>query len=196
MNNFKNQIKDTDIYIIDQILKGNFDGFKRVLDVGCGRGRNLTYFLQNDFDVFGIDLDEEKINEVKQLSNADTHNFKVAGAENIPFDDNFDLIICNAVLHFAKNKAHFDQMLKSIWNKLAIKGVLFVRLASDIGIENLVEPIGDGKYNLPDGTVRYLINQQMLMNYSSELDAILVEKIKTTNVQNLRSMTTWVLKKK
>ena len=195
MNTIKEQLQNTDIYIIDQILKGNFNDCKSVLDVGCGGGRNLTYFLQSDFDVYGIDLNEKRIEEVKQLPNVNSDNFKVGKVEEIPFDKNFDIIICNAVLHFAKSKFHFEEMLHSIWSKLALNGIMFVRLASDIGIERLVEPIGDGNYNLPDGSVRYLVNQQMLYDYSEELNAELVEKIKTTNVQNLRCMTTWVLRK-
>ena len=196
MNLAKDQLHNTDIYLIDQIIKGNFDDFNTVLDVGCGKGRNISYFLNNDFDVFGIDKNPSRIEEVRQLPNANFDNFKVAELENIPFDKKFDLIICNAVLHFAKNKINFEDMLFSMWDKLAKKGILFIRLASDIGIEKSVQSIGDGRYVLPDGTTRYLINQENIIDYTLGLNAQFVEKIKTTNVQNLRCMTTWVLKKK
>jgi tellurite methyltransferase len=201
-NNLQQLYGNIDIYLFDQLLKGRFDNCRKVIDVGCGGGRNLHYFLQNGFEVYGVDPDAGAVDYVKQLSATlapENHltNFAVATAENLPHPDNFfDLAICSAVLHFAKNHEHFDAMLRSVLRVLKPGGYLFARLASDIGIENLVEPIGDGIYQLPDGSTRYLINQQQLVNYTSELGAELFEPIKTTNVQNLRCMTTWCLQKK
>jgi hypothetical protein len=48
---------------------------------------------------------------------------------------------------------------------------------------------------MADGTERYLVDEAMLMRWTDELGAQLVDPIKTTIVQNLRSMTTWVLRK-
>ena len=194
--NIKSQLQNTDIYIIDQILKGRFDNCKSVLDVGCGKGRNLVYFLQNNFDVYGLDANEQNIKSTQQLlPNSNIKNFKIGLAEDIPFDNSFDVIICNAVLHFAKSKTHFEEMLNEMWGKLNKEGILFIRLASDIGIEKLVTPIENGVYKLPDGSSRYLVSQNMLFEYTNELKAELVEPIKTTNVQNLRCMTTWIIRK-
>lgn len=190
------QIINTDIYLIDQILKGRFNNSKTILDVGCGTGRNLPYFLHGAFEVFGIDSDEKQINELIHNKQVKRANFKVAQAHNIPFNNvKFDLIICNAVLHFADNKEHFERMLQSMWNRLEQGGILFMRLASNIGIEPLIEPMGNGKYALPDGSIRYLVDQNELLNYTENMNATLVEKIKTTNVQDMRCMTTWIVKK-
>jgi tellurite methyltransferase len=197
----QDQFGNIDIYLFDQLLKGRFDGTKTVLDVGCGKGRNIIYFLKNQFEVFGIDSQPESIAEViklsKQLAPGNSpDNFVVAKADAIPFKDEFfDLVICNAMLHFAENKNHFESMLDEIWRVLKPGGFLFVRLASDIGIENLVIDSGNGQYLLPDGSKRYLVNLEELLNYTRELNAILAEPVKTTNVQNLRSMTTWCLLK-
>ena len=190
------QIINTDIYLIDQILKGRFNNTKTLLDVGCGTGRNLPYFLHGAFEVFGIDSDEKQINELIHNKQVKRANFKVAQAHNIPFNNvKFDLIICNAVLHFADNKEHFERMLQSMWNRLEQGGILFMRLASNMGIEPLIEPMGNGKYALPDGSIRYLVDQNELLNYTENMNATLVEKIKTTNVQDMRCMTTWIVKK-
>ena len=196
----KLQLQNTDIYLIDLILKGKLDNVKTVLDVGCGSGRNLVYFLQNSFDVFAVDPDEKRLIKAQKLAKklrptTPTSNFKIGKAEQIPFENYFDFIICNAVLHFAKDKTQFDTMLLSIWEKLNDNGILFIRLASDIGIENLVKSVENGTHLLPDGSTRYLISEQTLLNYTQQLNAKLVAPIKTTNVQNLRCMTTWILKK-
>ena len=90
----------------------------------------------------------------------------------------------------------FEEMLFGIWKKLAKDGILFFRIASDIGIENLVIPIKNGNFKLPDDTTRYLVSEKMLIDYTMQLNATLIEPIKTTNVQSLRCMTTWILKKK
>lgn len=190
-----------DIYLFDQLLKGTYANCRKVLDAGCGGGRNLVYFLKNGYEVYAIDPNPEAIEAVKVLAESiapsiPQSNFKVAKAEDLPFKDQyFDLVICSAVLHFAKSEAHFDDMIRSMWRVLKPGGYLFARLASDIGIESLVLPIGKGRYLLPDGSERFLVNEQMLLSYTSSLNAKLHEPIKTTNVQNLRCMTTWCLQK-
>jgi tellurite methyltransferase len=191
-----------DIYLFDQLLKGTYDDSQKVLDAGCGSGRNLVYFMQNGYDVYGVDPDEQAVQAVKNLTaslspNTALSNFVQAAAEDMPFgDETFNLVICSAVLHFAQSGQHFDSMLRSIWRVLKPGGYLFARLASDIGIEKLVTPLGHGRYLLPDGSERFLVNQQTLLRYTTELNALLHEPIKTTNVQNLRCMTTWCLQKR
>lgn len=201
-NNLQQLYGNIDIYLFDQLLKGTFDNCQQVLDVGMGGGRNLPYFLQNGYEVYGIDPNLNAVENVRHLSallapHNHVDNFTVASAEDLPFgSDYFDLAICSAVLHFANSHEHFDAMLRSIWRVIKPGGYFFARLASDIGIEQLVEPLGNGIYLLPDGSTRYLVNQQTLLNYTKELNGELFEPIKTTNVQNLRCMTTWCLQKK
>ena len=190
-----------DIYLFDQLLKGRFDNCKTILDAGCGSGRNIQYFLQNDYNVFGVDENPDAISEVLQLAKqlsprTSPNNFIVSSVEDLPFEDaQFDLVISSAVLHFANNENHFKFMLGSIWRVLRPGGYLFCRLASNIGIEKLVEGMGNGRFLLPDGSERFLVNQQMLVNYTNKLRGSLFEPLKTTNVQNMRCMTTWCLQK-
>lgn len=200
-NNLQHLYGDIDIYLFDQLLKGTYDNCHKVLDAGCGGGRNLFYFLQNGFEVYGIDPNPDAIEAVKGLSavlapgNA-LQNFSVAAAEDMLFEDcTFDLVICSAVLHFAQNHAHFDSMLRSMWRVLKPGGYLFARLASDIGIKNLVHSLGNGRYLLPDGSERFLVNEHTLLRYTHDLHGQLHEPIKTTNVQNMRCMTTWCVQK-
>ena len=190
-----------DIYLFDQLLKGTYDNCRKVLDAGCGSGRNLVYLLQNGFEVYGIDPDAGAIDTVKALSQKlspgnSSDNFKIAFVEDLPFDDTyFDLVICNTVLHFADNEDHFDQMMRSMWRVLKPGGYFFARLASDSGIETMVQSLGNGRYLLPDGTERFLVNERVLLDYTKQLSGRMHEPIKTTNVQNLRCMTTWCMQK-
>lgn len=190
-----------DVYLFDQILKGRFEKGDKIIDVGCGKGRNLVFFLQQGYNVYGIDKNEESINELKQMSKRlapklPTDHFLVGNIEQLPFEEkSFDWVLCNAVLHFANDKAHFEQMLFNSWAILKPGGYFFARLASKIGMEDKLIELDNGRYLLPDESERYLVDELMLKDYTKSLNAELVEYIKTSNVQGLRCMTTWVMRK-
>ena len=109
-------------------------------------------------------------------------------------DGRMDAIICSAVLHFARDRTHFERMLDEMWRVLAGGGVFFARLASSIGIESLIEETV-GRVRLPDGSDRFVVDERYLLDKTYEMGAVLLDPIKTTNVQNQRCMTTWVLQK-
>ena len=106
-----------------------------------------------------------------------------------------DVVISNAVLHFARDAAHFDAMVEAMWRLLRPGGVLFARLASTIGMAARMQPVGNGRYLLPDGSERYLVDDARLMAFTARLGGVLLDPLKTTIVQDQRCMTTWVLGK-
>lgn len=201
----KFQIQETfgniDIYLLDQLLKGTYVDCHTVLDAGCGEGRNLLYFLKNEYEVYGVDRNPEAVFKIQefaaQFSEDDTaQNYQLSTIDKLPFEERkFDLVISSAVLHFAESLEHFEAMLAEMWRVLKPGGYFFCRLASDIGIESMVRFIGNGRYILPDESERFLVNQEMLLRLTKKMGGELHEPIKTTNVQNMRSMTTWCVKK-
>jgi tellurite methyltransferase len=192
-----------DIYLFDQILRGRIRSADRILDAGCGFGRNLVYFLRNGYDVFGVDPDADAIQEVRRLAGElaperSLEHFHREQIEHSSFPDGFaTVVISSAVLHFADDDRTFDAMLDGTWRLLASGGLFFCRLASTIGIETRVKRIGDEgrRYLLPDGTSRYLVDETFLMMRTRALGGRLLDPIKTTVVQDQRSMTTWVVRK-
>ena len=180
-----------DVYLLDQIVKGRLTDRHRVLDVGCGAGRNLSLLMQTGHQVYGVDPQESAIESVRQLAqrlrpDLDSENFYRSTLEECPFPaESFDLVISNAVLHFATGSDHFARMLRGSWRFLAPGGLFFCRLASSVGIENFIEPQGDGCYRLGDRSTRYLVDLEALLSWTEQLGGRLVEPIKTTNVQNL-----------
>lgn len=188
---------DTDIYLIDQILKGRFKSGDTILDAGCGGGRNLTWFLNNQFELYGIDINEEAINELKSRNKSYTSGyFSVSAVEDMPFKDLvFDSIISSAVLHFAKNRSHFFSMMEEMIRVLKKEGILFIRMASDIGIEKNVVALGDGVYALPDGSTRFLLTRSLLNELLQVLPITMIEDFKTVNVNDIRCMSTLILQK-
>jgi tellurite methyltransferase len=191
----KQHIQDTfgniDIYLFDQILKGTYDDCDMILDAGCGTGRNLLYLLKCGANVFGVDQNPEAIAQLRTLAGSfpqidPQENFKVASVEQLLFEnETFDLVISSAVLHFAENLSHFEAMLNSMWDVLKPGGYFFCRLASEIGIESLVRFIGNGRYILPDGSERFLVNQEMLFRLTKKLGGELHEPIKPEKYDNL-----------
>jgi len=198
--NLQEQFGQIDIYIFDQILRDNIVGGMTVLDAGCGYGRNLVYLLREGCKVYALDADPEGVEHVRQLSHAlgtglpDT-NFQVGAIERMPFaDDVADVVLCNSVLHFARDERHFRAMLQELWRVLKPGGMLFCRLGSRIGMD--FAWIEGNRYVIGDGSEWYLVDEEMLMELTDELMAVLVDPIKTTLVQQYRCMTTWVLRKR
>jgi len=196
MNNIQSLLGQTDIYLIDQIMKGRYTAGNLMLDAGCGAGRNMFWFLNNGFNINGIDTNEVAIRELKDKYQDLRSCFMVGAIENGGFpDDHFNHIICSAVLHFAKSTAHFKSMFNELVCILQPGGTLFIRMASDIGIEDKVELIADGVYLIPDGSTRFLLTRQLLADCMHEFKMSFAEPIKTTNVADKRCMSTLLLQK-
>jgi SAM-dependent methyltransferase len=198
--NIQEQFGQIDIYVFDQILRGNITHEMRVLDAGCGYGRNLVYLLREGCEIFALDEDPEAVDHVRSLSASletglPSANFQVGFIDHIPFPNSFvDVVICNSVLHFAGDEDHFKAMLTEMWRVLRPGGMFFCRLGSRIGMD--FEPAGGNRYVIGDGSVWYLVDEKMLLQLTEEMNAILVDPLKTTIVQDYRCMTTWVLRKR
>ena len=196
MKELKNTIGHTDIYLIDQILKERYKPKDIILDAGCGSGRNLKWFYDNGFSFYGVDNDSEKLKIAQKLYPLKKEKFLLARVESIPFEaETFHHIICNAVLHFAKNNTHFELMFAALVRVLKPKGSLFIRMTSDIGIEKWVQHLSDGIYKLPDKTERFLVTKALIDKMITTHKLSFLEPIKTVNVDDKRCMTTLVLKK-
>jgi ubiquinone/menaquinone biosynthesis C-methylase UbiE len=113
----------------------------------------------------------------------------------MPFPDEFaDVVISSAVLHFARDDQHFLAMLKEMWRVLKPGGMLFCRLGSRIGMD--FEHVRGHIFVVGDGSEWFLVDEQMLLQLTKDLNAVLVDPLKTTIVQDYRCMTTWVMRKR
>jgi SAM-dependent methyltransferase len=194
------QFGQIDIYVFDQILRGNIAPGMCVLDAGCGYGRNLVHLLREGCEVFALDEDEEGVEHVRKLSASlqtglPAENFQVGLIEHMPFTDGLaDVVLCNSVLHFARDDRHFRAMLAELWRVLKPGGMLFCRLGSRIGMD--FERVRGNVFRIRDGSNWFLVDQEMLLSLTEEMNAVLVDPLKTTIVQDYRCMTTWVLRKR
>jgi SAM-dependent methyltransferase len=202
MSDLQAEFGQIDIYVFDQLLRGRIAPGMRILDAGCGGGRNLVYFSRNGYEILGVDADPGATASVRtvarQLAPAlPESNFRAEPIEQMTFPEAFaDVVLGSAVLHFARDDAHFDGMVRGMWRVLKPGGLFFCRLASDIGMETRVERIAGRRHWLPDGSERYLVDQAMLLERTRALGGELIDPLKTTIVQDARCMTTWVVRKR
>jgi SAM-dependent methyltransferase len=200
MLSVQEQFGQIDIYVFDQILRGNIGTGLRVLDAGCGYGRNLVHLLREGCEIFALDADPDGVEHVRQLSDSlgaglPAGNFQVGLIERMPFPDAFaEVVSCSSVLHFARDERHFRAMLRELWRVLRPGGMLFCRLGSQIGMD--FERVREGIYVVGDGSEWFLVDEEMLLGLTEEMNAVLVDPLKTTIVQDYRCMTTWVLRKR
>lgn len=190
-----------DIYLLDQILKGRFTPDMKILDAGCGEGRNAVYFINSGYLVFGIDENELAIQYIRYLSKSlkpdyDAHRFQVGKLEEIPFHtSSFDAVICSAVLHFAADETNFWQMMNEILRVLKPGGILWFRMTTAFGgMKEESRELGGGKYLLPDGSERFLMTQEHV-DKLLEKGLRFLESPKSVLVHGQRTMGVFVFEK-
>src|SRR3974377_1966150 len=111
------QFGQIDVYLFDQLLRGRLKPPMRVLDAGCGGGRNLVYLLRSGFDGFGVVLGGAaggalRMRGAPLAPHLPGANFRVERVEEMSFPDAFaDAVLSSAVLHFARDDRHFEAML-------------------------------------------------------------------------------------
>jgi tellurite methyltransferase len=203
MTKLVEQFGNIDIYLFDQLLRENIAPSMTVLDAGCGGGRNLVYLLREGYEVFGVDASAEAVQHVRSVAatlapGLDAENFRIEAIEAMSFPEQFtDVVISNAVLHFARDDAHFEAMVRNMWRVLRPGGMLFCRLASTIGVDpgQSFQPIAGRRFRMPSGMDWYLVDEALLMRLTEEFGGELIDPLKTTVVQGARCMTTWVVRK-
>lgn len=189
-----------DIYLFDQLLRGRLHPGQRVLDAGCGSGRNLVYLLGAGYEIAANDRDAAAVSRVRALAarlapHLPDDHFRVESVEATSFQEGWaDVVLSSAVLHFARDDAHFEAMLRGCFKVLAPGGLFFCRLASAIGLPAAARRLEGRRYALPDGSERYLVDEALLMAFTERLGGTLADPLKTTLVQDQRCMTTWVVR--
>lgn len=196
------QLGNIDIYLLDQILKGRFTPEMKILDAGCGEGRNTHYFIQEGFQVFGIDKDKLSIEMARLYATSirkdfDIHRFQVNEVENLMFHKAaFDAVLSSAVLHFAQDETHFLKMMGEMVRVLKHRGILWLRMCTDAGnILNKAKSLGKNRHLLPDGSERFVLTPGLLSSAMEKFGLIHLEPPKSVLVHELRSMGVFVFKK-
>lgn len=195
------QLKDSlgkaDVYLLDQFMKGLYKDDDIILDAGCGHGRHVDFFTKLDIDIYGVDKSQRAIIHCSSKFTSLSDRFSVQELENLSFEsDTFDHVLSSAVFHFAQSYDHFRALFAEHIRVLKTEGTLFIRMTSYFGLDpNQFTPSNDGVYLLPDGTSRFLITYDMIDEMCAKHHLVLLEQIKTVNVNDKRAMAVLVFKK-
>jgi len=195
------QLGRIDLYLLDQLMKGRIQPNMRILDAGFGHGRNAQYFIENDFDIWGVDRKEDLasyINEKIDNWNPvyDRSKFLITDLKSLPFPNQyFDFIISSAVLHFAESRAHFIQLFEETIRVLKPSGIFWFRMTTKHTLEAHAQHLHDDVYALPDGSTRYLLDLTVLRSLMEKYHLAFIDPFKTVNVADLRTMAVVVLQK-
>ncbi len=179
-----NSFGNIDIYLLDQLLKGRFEGKTKILDAGCGEGRNLKYFVDNSFEVYANDVNPLAIKMARMsYKSVPPENFIEGSIEDLEFNDSgFDAIICTAVLHFANDETHFNAMLQKLSELLKKDGILFIRMATNVGVKQNIKP-----------AFPFILKEEKIASTFSSVGLLFIEPWKSVSVEGQRSMGTFVL---
>jgi len=191
-----------DIYLIDQFMRKRIAPGMKVLDAGAGGGRNTLFSLRIGCDVQACDHNPEALGALKKrVAEAGDLPGKLLGTDQLEIEamayaaGSFDFVISNAVLHFARDEAHFAQQMQAMWTVLKTGGTFFARVSTSDGIMDALTPLGAGRYRLPTGQEWFLTSVSALKDMSEALCGELIDPVKSSLVDGQRTMTTWVMKK-
>ena len=200
-DDLRREFGDIDVYLFDQLHRGHIHEGMRVLDAGCGQGRNLVYLFRRGMNVWATDVSPDAVAATKALAatlapHLTGDRFRVEPVEHMTFADaSFDVVLSSAVLHFARDEAQWHAMVHEMWRVLAPGGLFFARLATTIGHETRVKSLGGRRFIMPDGDERFLVDEAFVVDATHGIGGTLVDPLKTSVVQDRRSMMTWVMRK-
>lgn len=192
INNF---FGDIDLFLMDLILKGHIKEGAKVLDIGCGEGRNGIYFIQRGYDYHGWDTDPTKLKLLEYLAKTikkSKTTFVSQDFTKASSTDLFDFIICSRVLHFALSKEDFLNKWMKIASLLTRGGILYASLDSVIDTEIGIKKI-DGFVEFPDGKHRYALDKSIYQEIIKGFEEI--EPLRTLVHHNERAQSFLCLKK-
>jgi SAM-dependent methyltransferase len=194
------ELGNIDLFLLDQILKGRFENAGRILDAGCGEGRNLTYFIKNGYEVWGIDNNSIALKMLRMAGRSlhksfDPEKFIEGEITEIPFPpQSFDAIICLAVLHFSSSEAAFFTALDEMMKVLRKDGSLFISMYSNFGM--VKEAAHQEDIHDKESNGRYLLLTEFLYNTLLHRYVLReIEPVKTVFTQNVYPITYLTLKK-
>lgn len=112
-----------------------YPGNGKILDLGCGQGRDSIPLARLGFDVTGIDYSKVGIGQMNQI--AKNENLKLNGmtADIFKLDDfaEYDFVLLDSMFHFAKNDRKKEtEFIQRLLSKIK-NGSLLIFCIQDTG---------------------------------------------------------------
>ena len=126
---------------------------ERILDLGCGTGYLTSVIVNTGAEVIGID------NSIEMIANARTAypqlDFRVQSASDFYFEDRFDAIFSNAVLHWVHEK---EECIDCMYKSLKTPGRIIIEMGGSDNIEKILKALQKSliKYGFPENASKSL----------------------------------------
>jgi ubiquinone/menaquinone biosynthesis C-methylase UbiE len=157
----------------------------KILDLGCGTGRDAKIFTENGYKVFGIDPSSEMIKIARET--APDAYFSSADARNLSFrEEVFDGIwACASLIHLPKKD--LPKALDGAYNVLKQDGIFYLDFKQGIG-EGLTE---DSRY----GGVEKFVSYHQKSDIEKMLEDSGFENLKAwgKEINNSYATNTWMM---
>ena len=102
----------------------------KLLELGCGDGRDLKLFIEKGFDVSAIEIATKSVEKLKERY-GNKANISCQDIKNLNFANNsFDIIYAHLTLHYFTDE-ETTNIFNNIYNLLKINGIFFVKCKSN-----------------------------------------------------------------
>lgn len=121
-NSLISRYESADVSEVQQLLLQTFDKNSKLLEIGCGSGRDASFMTKNDFDVIAIDGSKNMIEEAKKVHPELSQKlFHKTLPHDLKFNQTFDGIYSIATLmHLSQND--LEETISKIYNLLNSNG--------------------------------------------------------------------------
>jgi len=138
------------------IKKYNIKKVNKILDLGCGEGRDAINLLEEGYNLLAIDYSKTVINKCNELTNNKyKNNFKQLDIFEDKLNEKYDFIYSIAVLHMFVSDNHRNLFYQFIKEHLNDNGIVLIITMGD-GIEEYSSDISTSFHQ----TIRKNINNK------------------------------------
>ena len=118
----------------------------KVLDLGCGQGRDALPLANLGYEVTGVDISKVGIDQM--MREVKKHKLKVKGIIDdiyqFPVDSSFDFILLDSMLHFYKRDSEKEvALVQRIMKEMRIGATLCILVNKSTTTEPVLESILD-----------------------------------------------------
>lgn len=121
--------------VLDVIERYQIQSGHRLLEIGCGEGRDARLILEKGFSLLATDLSPEAISYCKKTSPQFQSHYSVLDCLANNLDATYDLIYAVAVLHMLVRDSDRDGFYKFIYHHLKPDGIALICTMGDGSFE-------------------------------------------------------------